>query len=602
MALTARQKVDDELTQYLRRTTLRVLPRAGRAGSYVARWIWIFIFLLLLLVVLILIGQLIDTYKNQKYFLRVETSKKDPAFPAVTICPLAPFKRRSLSVMQTYKVNPTDLDILLDELGRVSGTNFTGARDASYAVHYEAFGPVVRNLYKQYAYYKYDDLFIECLVDLGNENFFISSSYWDICRDIKTQKFFFFDVERVTFAKFPYCFTFTPKEKYRDHIVGLRLFINLATTLPQSAKEMGNQRCLECFFLNPESWRSGVRLIVHEANTMPDDSAGRDVEAGTVNEVHFTTTRKNLIKLDCTKVNAASQIWDRNRTYKYTEQACRMVKLQDTLVDRCGCLDSRYPIGEALTARGLPYCWNMMDAAGNKVNFTADIKARNEIIRRLECKRNLHESDNDPLSCEPPCMYYEYSINVASSAGIKECMLPRLCRSVASITDSHAYFNETVFKDMMKVCQNGSFEKVYRSMRENAVRENFVAITVRRTSFTLQVNNAMWIISDVELVSRIGGLCALFIGFTVFAIIEIFELCLFVALRFLPKEYLLSMQRWFGVLPSRMQREYSSAASVSTNLKLKSMNKSLKEDVGTQTAEPYSLFDPLAKRAWSIRM
>lgn len=598
MALTAREKVDDELTQYLRRTTLRVLPRAGRAGSIVARWIWIIIFLLLLVSALILSANLVESYVRQKYFLRVETSTNDAAFPAVTVCPLAPFIRRSLFLLKDY--NPVDLDLLLEELRRASGNDVTGARDASYAVHYEAFGAEMRTTFRDYAYYKYEDLFIECLVDIGNKNFFISSSYWDICRQQNTTKDFFFDVKRVIFPKYPYCFTFTPKKEYENSIVGFRLFINLATTLPQKEKEISEQRCLECFSMNPESWRSGVRVIVHAANTMPDDAVGRDAEAGSVNEIHFRMTKKILTPPpDCTQANAENRIWDGAMTYDYTEQACRKEKLQAILADRCGCLDSNYPVNRQLAGRNLTYCWNLLDANNVKINFTSDQKARDEVLSRLSCKRNLSEEKDISVSCLQPCLSYEYMINVASSSGIKHCMLPRLCQAVIEL-QSESYFNADVYRRIMSHSKKGNFSTIYRQMREHNVRENFVAVTVRRSDFTLEVNRAMWMITATELVSRIGGLCALFIGFTVFAIIEIFELFLFVVLRFLPKEYLLSMQRWFGILPSRMQRE--DTTTISKSLKLRSREMRARENVGTQTPHPISVFNPMAMRAWSIRL
>ncbi|CAH8509761.1 unnamed protein product [Dicrocoelium dendriticum] len=306
----------------------------------------------------------------------------------------------------------------------------------------------------------------------------------------------------------------------------------------------------QAFFLDVFEQARGLRIVVHEAGTLPDlEKNGLHVEPGKLNEITYEAHRWNKLdtpKRRCMKANETHRFRDLERWFNYTHADCLMQYQQLEIMRNCHCIYVMHP-RLSLPSVKLPYCGRLLP----NYNQTA-------FVKRLECLAKYLDNDikrkYDGTKCFPRCNYYDYSstTSITKWRGYPWQLYWLRVQNQASQTLMQLHSEapgrnlsqETAFKQWelyltyenlthiptkSELLQLPGDHSLYDKLPQwppeglDLDSDDFAYVVLKRKSPNTVEQNEKLVLSLYVLVSRVGGLCSLTVGLTAAFVVELLE-------------------------------------------------------------------------------
>ncbi|KAF5403026.1 FMRFamide-activated amiloride-sensitive sodium channel [Paragonimus heterotremus] len=293
----------------------------------------------------------------------------------------------------------------------------------------------------------------------------------------------------------------------------------------------------------------GLRVVVHEAGTMPNLENGLHVEPGKLNEINYEPYRWNRLntpRRPCIHTNETHRFRDLENWFNYTHSDCLSTYQQAEIMQNCRCIYVLYP-RPSLPNQNLPYCGQIWPEY-NKTAF----------FERLTCL--AHYLDNsikrkyDGTVCLPRCNFYEYpsTTSITKWRGhawqlywlrVQNQASQELLKFQEQFPDhdiqQHASFKQwelyltynnlthiPTTAELAQIANGTSWTRtlpVWPPEQLDLDSEDFAYVVIKRKSHNTVEKNEKLVLSLYVLVSRVGGLCSLTIGLTAAFLVELLE-------------------------------------------------------------------------------
>lgn len=526
--------VREELSAYCKRTTLRVLPRLATAGTSLSAFLWFSLFVCFFGLAVILVRDQLGEYLTRSYFLRSSLiGSEEIPFPSLTLCPQDPLVRKVLvEELIPLNLTPSYVDRAYQE--RVNGKDTSYDYSLPYpgmSSFYDLLRSTNETLFFR-ALVSRSDLIFGCYMDISNtprQKYFVSN--WKKCSEERLQ------MRIIYIPKHIFCVSLIVNDNFRLSTAAVRLYFNLGQRDlkkdPISDEDV--TKCSGSIHWDPATWHSGIRIFVHQARAFPDLNVGFDLSGGRIYDANYEARSEDLSGVRCG--DELADIEDRRSSFGYSRQMCYLQQAQKLLKQRCGCIDSNFPV----------------DDDSGSVNFCGLSSNSNVSDQEFHCRRgalkniDFHTFQRD---CPARCKSLKYNFITRSNSRIRHDAVPTLLRLLIRANTSDQAAARAHIQQIEAAAAAEDLKTTANLLGD--VRERFVVLTVRLGELRHNLDLGVYKITFDDLLSRVGGACGLCLGFTIFAIVEIFELLLFIGLRCLPGHHLVRLQRWFGVLPTRM--------------------------------------------------
>ncbi|VDK84401.1 unnamed protein product [Dibothriocephalus latus] len=457
-------------------TSIRGLQRIKKAPTFFGRVIWSAFVIAMTLSLFITIGFLARDFLSYNTAWHARTIIGDKTnFPAITVCAHNPF---SLEANMIWKQNdiltPTGFNKRLSEIT----LEFIKHDKLEYASvilldstenYFANLRPnESRNLSHQ------TDMFPHCMVTADGVR--ILAENCAVEADTGFTKRYF------SHPRYFNCWTLeTAANQSTKETVRLTLLIKLVPSI-QIDEAKSN------FIMDTFSRGEGVKLVVHESGTYPEiDKHGINVQPGRMNELSFQTIKWWPRTVDSALVNTKIPYCsalpknpkDPNSLKDMVERlTCagdllhRVKEIKEEAIRKRNCISAcsfyTYPVSASITS------WKPMP---EKLNYFTE-----------KCKR-VESLQNNPEQKEQFIRYLERTIN-SSSVELNSNRLT----SVSS-----------------KFAKNFADEGLY------------TYISLVRTSYDTTLQEERLIFDFYILISRVGGLCSIFVGLTAAFLVELIE-------------------------------------------------------------------------------
>ncbi|VEL10464.1 unnamed protein product [Protopolystoma xenopodis] len=292
----------------------------------------------------------------------------------------------------------------------------------------------------------------------------------------------------------------------------------------------------------------GLKLTIHEAGAYPEvEKTGVNVQPSRLNEAIFQThlwSRLPTPRAPCDDHQPA--IRDLDATYMYDFAQCLDTVLQWKSIHECGCLNSEWPrpVQPTDVLRNITYCATLPEHPEDP-----DLVAG--LIQRFHCTYNIlmHVKELKEAAvlagvCKPRCTFFTYETGLSitswrpSSKKLHhytqlyaelELFVRELNKTEAQ-NRFLAYMKDVVEEtkgDTDTVSQPNNFDHVKSDpndqMSEVTEEGLHTIISVVRKDYDTMFKEERLVFDIYILISRVGGLCSLFIGLTTAVLIEMVE-------------------------------------------------------------------------------
>lgn len=267
----------------------------------------------------------------------------------------------------------------------------------------------------------------------------------------------------------------------------------------------------------------GGKALVHPFRTYPEiEKRGVNLLPGASNQLLINEVRKTMNKFprgspclnDPKSLKVMGfKVFDNGSTVpakeemNYTQLLCTSLEYQKLLIQECNCLDALLPIPWQANKTDFVFCGN--------INLT-------NVKTNLQCQRRVKAESQQKINdmCEMPCEDLEYFVELTQ---LRWPQKPQILNHYKKIKD-RVYF-ERKLKVYEEIDEMENPTLALNKLRNtNTFEQNFLQMEVLRTSFdVIQYKEEMEYTLPTVL-SQIGGICGIFLGFTFVTLLELVEL------------------------------------------------------------------------------
>ncbi|VDL61153.1 unnamed protein product [Hymenolepis diminuta] len=506
-------------------TSIRGVQRIRRAQTPFIRIIWsIFVFLMTgaLIITIGFLAKDFFSYTTAWNSRNLIDDKTD--FPAITICAHNPFSLEANRIWEKESIlTPSEFNRKLSAV--VLAFVQSGNPDKATLLLHDTSETYFANLKPEESELlgHQANMFPHCMLQSDGTN--IMAENCTIENDTGFIK------QRFSHPKFFNCWTIeTAPGKTSDDTSRLTLLLSLVPS-----KDINESR--KNFVMDTFMRGEGVKVVVHQSGTYPEiDKDGINLQPGRMNELSYNTeywVRLKTPKNPC--VDNAPPITDMGRSYLYRFTQCLDSYLQNISINQCGCVNSEWPrpINPSLVNTEIPYCSALLAN-------TSDKSALTKMVDRYNCIYDLNvkvlkETAIKERICIPHCSYYTYPISasIASWNPIPEKLqlytdkFKRVERLINNPNDQAE--RERLIKYLKHVIKSEDGEHTKFNTTSTLQIEDFqnqayyTYISLVRASKETKYHEERLIFDIYILISRIGGLCSIFIGLTAAIFVELIE-------------------------------------------------------------------------------
>jgi hypothetical protein len=477
------------------------VSKIAKARSTPRRIFWIILVVLAFITATFQIVSVVKKYVTYPVVEVVNKSRKTQvAFPALTLCNTNP-----TSMMKINQVILNNTDILAwFQFIQTANVGEIKTKLQSHQAFYENFPMVDIG-------HSFDDLVLSCRfnnADCGMQNFsrhFDGTTYFN-------------------------CFTFTGSTNQMqagiDH--GLSLILSTGDRSPQQPGSYGIYD-----ITNPSSYGLGIRAQIHSPDTPPIPIyQGFDVPSGYSLNVGLTASLHTTLPFPYGECSTS-----KNQTDKNAVIICLQQCQQDILIKKCGCKTSALPDAHN---SNVPFCLNIKNWRSQPDLFQGKDEVHLEMI---ECKRQVMKEINndrsyeDHCECYEPCMETSYDQSISMSYwpeefyqfSLLETLSMKAKHSSELVKEAFDTLNSTLQKYTDYLSQGIEVEydindQIKLARASKIIRQNFMRLNVYFQDLRVTEYTQIPTYSMASLLSDIGSVMILWLGFSMLSFIEMFEL------------------------------------------------------------------------------
>ncbi|XP_071981568.1 epithelial sodium channel subunit gamma-like [Engystomops pustulosus] len=468
----------------LQHTSAHGIPNIFRSRHWFRRLVWLFFVSFALCCALWQCTEMVMTYytyPSHEKIMLISSAKL--MFPAVTICNLNSVKLSSIKKSFAMATCLQDSGLELTHRRNRSHVNSSSEypdETVQYNSAFNRFASEFNQLpdeQKVEMGHQLDDMLIFCNFHGQECNASFFSSFINY--------------------KFGNCYTFNSQKPidYRG---------NPASTRPLNITKAGFMYGLhlELFiqqieYVKDMTHSAGIRLLIHDQAQMPfPEDEGVNVPPGAETDIGMMKVHIDRLKSpymsQCTDGENIKNFYKDVYEAGYTREACKRTCAQQNIIDNCGCSHWEFACPRDL---GHPKC-----------------NLSNPVVR--DCVK-LYEFKfaHDELNCHCPlqCKEEIYELTVSGSQWPSSA------------------FIENFSKDLRE--WGGQMKDV--ADNPALIRDNFVKVVVYFKQLNFELIEEEPSMTEINLISNMGGLVGLWVGFSVCTLAEFFELLLDVILLFI---------------------------------------------------------------------
>ncbi|XP_063289571.1 amiloride-sensitive sodium channel subunit gamma-2-like [Pelobates fuscus] len=423
------------------------------------------------------------TYPSHEKIMLISSAKLK--FPAVTICNLNSVKLSSLKRSFTMATSLHDSGLELTHRRNRSHSNNGSSEFADEHIQYTS-------AFNKFAS-EFNQLSDEQKVEMGHqleEMLIFCSFHGQECNSSYFSMFINY--------KFGNCFTFNSQKpvEFRANPVSTQQPLNIT-----KAGFMYGLH-LELFIEQIEYVRdithaAGIRLLIHDQTQMPfPEDEGVNVPPGAETDIGMMKVHIERLKApygsQCTEGENIKNFYKEAYGAGYTREACKRTCAQQNIMDNCGCSHWEFAYPKELF---VPKC-NLSDTAVR------------QCVKLYEFK-----FAHDELNCHCPlqCKEELYELTVSGSQWPSTAFIENFAKELKEM-GGH----------MKDIADNPAL-----------IRDNFVKVVVYFKQLNFELIEEEPSMTEINLISNMGGLVGLWVGFSVCTLAEFFELFLDVLLLFI---------------------------------------------------------------------
>ncbi|CAL8108106.1 unnamed protein product [Calicophoron daubneyi] len=336
---------------------------------------------------------------------------------------------------------------------------------------------------------------------------------------------------RVTDRSHPHhfnCHTMEIEKEFSKQVQELYLIIWLGP------EENYDVRYRQAFLHDLFEQAYGLRVAIHEPGQMANlEGQGIQIEPGRMNELNFEAVQhihKQTPRHPCIE-NPQDKYKDLDGEFSYQFELCLNSHLQRLLVEKCSCLYAYLP-RIAVPNATLPYCGRLIGPDGNSMDEKSIFARKDCAFHLLQNSAILKKSFEDAGLCLRRCESVDYVSTVSVTTWRSTQWQLHWSQETAAALDTfnpktgqferaeslHNYFQaENLSEPLISKGESDGPTGKY------GFSDRYTYVLIKRKSNDTTVKAENLVLTLNALVSRIGGLCSLYIGMTFAVFIELIE-------------------------------------------------------------------------------
>ncbi|KAA3679163.1 uncharacterized protein DEA37_0013057 [Paragonimus westermani] len=271
---------------------------------------------------------------------------------------------------------------------------------------------------------------------------------------------------------------------------------------------------------------AGAKVVVHPVNTFPDiEQMGMNLLPGASNQILIDEIRqfekKDLSSDPCEKkqdktlplvyFNIKTQRFE-TREMAYTDTLCVQLRSQEATIKNCQCVDllMRIPGSQLDKVDQLPFCGNL---------------SRPDVDANLECNQHVRLNNSKLFRqlCPMPCVHMQYNYELTQ---LRWPQKPRILKYYKELKDRVYYKRKfKVYEEIEELALKNATLALEMLQKTDIFEKNMLQLDINRPNVDTLVKyteNEEYTLPT--LMSQLGGINSIFLGFTCITILELIEL------------------------------------------------------------------------------
>ncbi|KAF6778128.1 hypothetical protein AHF37_02532 [Paragonimus kellicotti] len=271
---------------------------------------------------------------------------------------------------------------------------------------------------------------------------------------------------------------------------------------------------------------AGAKVVVHPVNTFPDiEQMGMNLLPGASNQILIDEIRqfekKDLNTDPCEKkqdktlplvyFNIKTQRFE-TREMAYTDTLCVQLRSQEATIKNCQCVDllMRIPGSQLDKVDLLPFCGNL---------------SRPDVEVNLECNQHVRLNNSKLFRqlCPMPCVHMQYNYELTQ---LRWPQKPRILKYYKELKDRVYYKRKfKVYEEIEELALKNATVALEMLQKTDIFEKNMLQLDISRPNLDTLVKyteNEEYTLPT--LMSQLGGINSIFLGFTCITILELIEL------------------------------------------------------------------------------
>ncbi|KAL3316525.1 sodium channel, non-voltage-gated 1, gamma [Cichlidogyrus casuarinus] len=507
-----------EFFRFCENTTIRGVPRIVKARTQSLRILWsVFVIILFfgLLTCIILLSNQYFAYDviHPPRILKNSTSP----FPAITVCNLRALKPSDLIYLNNQNENKPR-DFANNMLYAVKSYQNEDKRPLSQAMSMAGFLGSISKSSRDQLGHQQDKMIWNCDVTYRVNTTVTSSNH---CNRMGTW-------QKMIHPQYLNCYTYNVHEEYRDFVktISMRAYLDQNVT---------STKCDDCFRNEIFSQLSGLALNVHVFNSVPDMNDAIKLHPGTLTEINIKTFENTRMEPPYGRCSPETPktLHLRGQDFAYTEYACKVMKIQESLNTNCHCNGLEF--GELNET--LPYCLDFKEFVpkdGCVYNSTGKTNSNStqceEVLlrglERIKCKnKELQKFAGDVIEgCKEPCSYYSYESDRSTSIWPTHSYKLQM---LESLKKDYNWPEIQKYREARKLLgPDRDIEAIELIEKDGQLEKNLLGVLLNKANLDLHKVEEKEVLSMTSFMSQIGGLLSIWVGLTMISIVELIEFLL----------------------------------------------------------------------------
>ncbi|XP_075435175.1 epithelial sodium channel subunit gamma-like [Ascaphus truei] len=466
----------------IQHTSAHGIPNVFRSRHWFRRLVWLFFVSFALCCALWQCTEMVMTYytypSHEKLMLISSARLK---FPAITICNLNSVKlsaiKRSFAMATSLQDAGLELAHRRNRSHPWNASSEVPDEHVQYASAFNKFASEFNQLPEEQKVemgHQLEDMLIFCNFH-GQE---CNSSYFSGFINYK----------------FGNCYTFNSQKPtdYRGNLISTeQLNITKAGSMYGLHLELFIQ---QIEYVRDMTHAAGIRLLIHDQSQMPfPEDEGVNIPPGAETDIGMMKVHINRLKSPygshCTEGENIMNFYKDVYGSGYTREACKRTCAQQSIIENCGCSHWEFACPKEL---GFPKCNVSITGVRNCVKLYEFKFAHDDLICHcpLQCKEEMYELTVSGSQWPSTAFIENFSKELKEMGG-----------QMSSIADNPAL-----------------------------IRDNFLKVVVYFKHLNFELIEEEPSMTEIDLISNMGGLVGLWVGFSVCTLAEFFEFFLDVLL------------------------------------------------------------------------